>query len=60
MFYYDVPYPKLKFLYSFKKLLIWILCFSYAGRATAASTATGSKVMHLKELRQLLDASMAF
>lgn len=33
---------------------------SYAGRPTAASTATGSKVMHYKELKTLLDDSMSF
>jgi len=33
---------------------------SYAGRVTAASTATGSKVMHYKELKQLLSEAMSF
>lgn len=31
----------------------------YAGRPTAASTATGSKMQHLKELKALLDDSFA-
>lgn len=30
----------------------------YAGRATASSPATGSKMQHLKELKQLLDDSL--
>jgi len=30
----------------------------YAGRPTAASTATGSKAMHLKELKNLMDNAM--
>ncbi|XP_070163960.1 2-oxoglutarate dehydrogenase complex component E1 isoform X1 [Polyergus mexicanus] len=33
---------------------------SYAGRPTAASPATGSKMQHLKELKQLLDDSLSF
>jgi len=33
---------------------------SYAGRPTAAATATGSKLMHYKELKQLLADAMAF
>ncbi|XP_073982431.1 oxoglutarate dehydrogenase Nc73EF isoform X5 [Rhodnius prolixus] len=32
----------------------------YAGRPTAASPATGSKMQHLKELTQLIEDSMAF
>ncbi|XP_070163988.1 2-oxoglutarate dehydrogenase complex component E1 isoform X4 [Polyergus mexicanus] len=32
----------------------------YAGRPTAASPATGSKMQHLKELKQLLDDSLSF
>ncbi|XP_022173086.1 2-oxoglutarate dehydrogenase, mitochondrial isoform X2 [Myzus persicae] len=32
---------------------------SYAGRPTAASSATGSKMQHLKELKALLDRSFA-
>jgi len=32
---------------------------SYAGRPTAASAATGSKMQHLKELKALLDESFA-
>uniref|UniRef100_A0A2S2P8F3 oxoglutarate dehydrogenase (succinyl-transferring) n=1 Tax=Schizaphis graminum TaxID=13262 RepID=A0A2S2P8F3_SCHGA len=32
----------------------------YAGRPTAASSATGSKMQHLKELKALLDRSFAF
>ncbi|XP_050423128.1 2-oxoglutarate dehydrogenase complex component E1 isoform X7 [Adelges cooleyi] len=33
--------------------------FSYAGRPTSASPATGSKMQHLKELAALLDTSFA-
>ncbi|XP_050464689.1 2-oxoglutarate dehydrogenase complex component E1 isoform X5 [Cataglyphis hispanica] len=33
---------------------------SYAGRPTAASPATGSKMQHLKELKQLVDDSLSF
>ncbi|XP_029159522.1 2-oxoglutarate dehydrogenase, mitochondrial isoform X2 [Nylanderia fulva] len=33
---------------------------SYAGRPTSSSPATGSKVQHLKELKQLLDDSLNF
>ncbi|KAL6422027.1 hypothetical protein ACFW04_010845 [Cataglyphis niger] len=33
---------------------------SYAGRPTAASPATGSKMQHLKELKQLIDDSLSF
>lgn len=33
--------------------------YSYAGRPTAASAATGSKMQHLKELKALLDVSFA-
>ncbi|KAL6422033.1 hypothetical protein ACFW04_010845 [Cataglyphis niger] len=32
----------------------------YAGRPTAASPATGSKMQHLKELKQLIDDSLSF
>ncbi|XP_014295480.1 2-oxoglutarate dehydrogenase complex component E1 isoform X2 [Microplitis demolitor] len=32
-------------------------CVRYVGRATAASPATGSKMQHLKELKQLFDDS---
>jgi len=35
------------------------LFFSYAGRPTAASPATGSKMQHLRELKALLDDAMA-
>lgn len=31
------------------------ICYSYNGRATAASPATGSKAAHNKELKNLLD-----
>jgi len=34
------------------------LFFSYAGRPTAASPATGSKMQHLRELKALLDDAM--
>jgi len=34
-----------------------IYFYSYAGRPTAASSATGSKMQHLKELKALLDQS---
>jgi 2-oxoglutarate dehydrogenase complex dehydrogenase (E1) component-like enzyme len=37
-----------------------IFVFSYAGRDTAAATATGSKVMHYKELKSLLNEAMSF
>lgn len=30
-------------------------CYSYIGRAVAASTATGSKAQHIKENQQLFD-----
>ncbi|XP_072766090.1 2-oxoglutarate dehydrogenase complex component E1 isoform X2 [Anoplolepis gracilipes] len=33
---------------------------SYAGRATASSPATGSKMQHLKELKQLTDDALNF
>ncbi|XP_029159537.1 2-oxoglutarate dehydrogenase, mitochondrial isoform X5 [Nylanderia fulva] len=33
---------------------------TYAGRPTSSSPATGSKVQHLKELKQLLDDSLNF
>jgi len=33
---------------------------SYAGRSTAAATATGNKLVHYKELKQLLDKAMSF
>ena len=33
--------------------------FSYAGRPTAASAATGSKATHYKELKHLLDEAMS-
>ncbi|XP_011258328.2 2-oxoglutarate dehydrogenase, mitochondrial isoform X2 [Camponotus floridanus] len=33
---------------------------SYAGRPTASSPATGSKMQHLKELKQLVDDSLNF
>ena len=35
------------------------LIFSYAGRPTAASPATGSKAQHLKELAALMDDSLS-
>lgn len=35
------------------------LLFSYAGRPTAASPATGSKMQHLRELAALLDDALA-
>ncbi|XP_050464687.1 2-oxoglutarate dehydrogenase complex component E1 isoform X3 [Cataglyphis hispanica] len=35
-------------------------CVIYAGRPTAASPATGSKMQHLKELKQLVDDSLSF
>lgn len=38
----------------------YCICFySYAGRPTAASSATGSKMQHLRELKALLDRSFA-
>lgn len=33
--------------------------YSYAGRPTGASTATGSKMQHLRELKAFLDESFA-
>ena len=36
-----------------------IYFYSYAGRPTAASSATGSKMQHSKELKALLDRSFA-
>lgn len=41
------------------KVTILHLFFSYAGRPTAASPATGSKMQHLRELKALLDDAMA-
>jgi 2-oxoglutarate dehydrogenase complex dehydrogenase (E1) component-like enzyme len=35
------------------------LFLSYAGRDTAAATATGIKATHYKELKKLLDDSMS-
>jgi 2-oxoglutarate dehydrogenase complex dehydrogenase (E1) component-like enzyme len=37
----------------------FIYFFSYAGRPTAASPATGSKMQHLRELTALLEDAMA-
>lgn len=39
--------------------LIFLVCFSYAGRTTAASTATGSKAQHNKELASLLETALS-
>lgn len=37
-----------------------VICFyRYAGRPTSSSAATGSKMQHLKELKALLDESLA-
>ena len=35
--------------------MLMFFCLSYAGRPTAASTATGSKVRHDQELEKLLN-----
>ena len=42
-----------------KMVIKFHLFFSYAGRPTAASPATGSKMQHLRELKALLDDAMA-
>lgn len=42
-------------LFSVAYFIFYLFFFSYVGRPVAASTATGSKVQHLKELSQLLE-----
>ena len=39
-----------------------MLCvfYSYSGRPTAASPATGSKMQHLRELKIYMDDAMAY
>jgi len=49
-----------KYVYLLHLIENYCICFySYAGRPTAASSATGSKMQHLKELKALLDQSFA-
>lgn len=39
--------------------ILFIFIYSYIGRPTAASPATGSKVQHLKEQANILEDAMA-
>jgi 2-oxoglutarate dehydrogenase complex dehydrogenase (E1) component-like enzyme len=41
-----------------KSLSLQWWCYSYAGRPTAASPATGSKMQHYKEQGQLLEDAL--
>lgn len=45
-------------LFSIKLNKTFVYCYSYAGRPVSASTATGSKAQHLKELSHLLEDAM--
>lgn len=46
--------------YVFYYIYLWSqLSYSYAGRACGASTATGSKAQHIRELNALLNDAIS-